>query len=139
MPRLPARFTRRRGRRALTRLFIGVIRRWWPMRSGGVLLETSLQRVYTRAELCQFVVEGVHIGLDCWWGVLPVLGRQGKRPGRTHRRCQRLHTLSRQRSVVSCVWASYSGERRSCPGKNPRRAGEGAANAGQPIGGEHTT
>src|SRR5262245_36764140 len=37
------------------------------------------------------------------------------------------------------VWASYSGERRACPGEKPAEVRGRAANARQPIGGEHTT
>ena len=44
----------------------------------GILGETCLQGFYPRAELRQFVLQGVDIGLDRRWGVLPVLGHEGK-------------------------------------------------------------
>jgi hypothetical protein len=80
----------------MARLFVRIIRCWGPVGRGGVLLESGLQRFHTLAELCQFVLEGVHIGLDCRWGVLSVLRHEGKWPAGGGGLRQRFHDVSRQ-------------------------------------------
>jgi hypothetical protein len=72
------RFARLGGMLALSRLLIRRIRRRRPVGSQRVLREASLQRFHTRTEVRQFVLEGVHIGLDCRGGVFPVLRAKGE-------------------------------------------------------------
>jgi hypothetical protein len=62
--------------------------------TGRVRLEASLQRFHPRAELGQFVLKDVHIGLDCRWGVLPVLWHEGQWPAGVNGLRQRFHPIS---------------------------------------------
>src|SRR5262245_11913828 len=94
--RFPTGFARDGGGRTLARLLIGRVRRWRSGGGRGILREARLQRFHTRAELRQFVVQGMDIRLDRRWGMLPVLGWKGKRPHGVVRRRLRLHDVSRR-------------------------------------------
>jgi hypothetical protein len=70
----PTRFAAWGRGETLTCLFVGRVRRWRPVKDGGVLREASLQRFHTRAELRQFVVQGVDIGFGPPLGYAPSPG-----------------------------------------------------------------
>ena len=86
-----------------------------------MLGEASLQRFHPRAELGQFVLQGVYIGLDRRWGVLPVLWRAGLWPVGVYGLRQRFHDISKRPPTRSGGWTVDSGERRSSPAENARR------------------
>ncbi len=95
------------------------------MGSRGVLREASLPPFHTRAELCQFVWEAVHLGLDRHGGVLPVLWHAGQWPARVDGRRQRFHDASRRHPTGSDGEKLSSGERRPRPEENARGARDG--------------
>src|SRR5262245_8192440 len=80
------------------------------MRGCGIRLEARFQCVHTCAELRQVLLETVYIGLDCCWGVLPILRHKGKWPSRADEVRQRLHTFSTPQSTATYVCAVYSGK-----------------------------
>src|SRR5215467_2022188 len=118
MARFSPRFARGGSRRTVVRLLVRRVRRWGSIGGRGVLLETCLQRVYTRAELCQFVLERMHIGLDRCGSVLPVLWHKGEWPAGVSGLKQRFHDISRRHTTRSDCWTVYSGKRRPSPEEN---------------------
>jgi hypothetical protein len=88
----------------------------------GVRLKACLQRFHPLAELCQFVVECVHIGLDHWRGVLPVLRYKGKWLDGIAGRRLWLHDVSGRQTIESDQWTFYTGDMRpGCSSANTLR------------------